>query len=299
MRELKIVEEIRKIAGDPGKGVCVGIGDDSAVLKYDKNKYMLWASDMLIEDVHFNVKKDGYERVGRKALAVNISDIAAMGGTPKYITVSIGIPANRMSENIVKTLYKGLKGLCRKYDVKIVGGDTNRSEKLIIDVSIIGFVSKKHLVTRSGAKEGDIVLITGPVRDGKKTHLDFDPRIEESGSLVRDYKIHSMIDVSDGIAMDLTRICKESKRGARLDPSMIPLSSGLSLKDAMHYGESFELLFTMSPGEAEKLLASSKTGKFKKSFHQIGKIPQNCKKILQIDPKKGQIPIKPQGYSHM
>jgi thiamine-monophosphate kinase len=299
MRELKIVENIRKIAGNPGKGVCVGIGDDSAVLKYDKNKYMLWASDMLIEDVHFNVKKDGYERVGRKAVAVNISDIAAMGGTPKYITVSIGIPANKRSESIVRALYKGLKGLCRKYDVKIVGGDTNRSEKLIIDVSIIGFVSKKHLVTRSGAKEGDIVLITGPVKDGKKTHLDFDPRIEESGSLVRGHKIHSMIDVSDGIAPDLGRICDLSGVGARVLADSIPLSKGLSLKDALHYGESFELLFTMSASAAKKLIKNSVSRGEKNRYYSIGEITRKKDGLRLVDGKGRSTVLKMEGFSHI
>ena len=298
MKELKFVEYLKRKTGKPVKGVKLGIGDDCAVLEAGKDKYILWASDMLVSGTHFIPGKDPYKKVGRKACAVNISDIAAMGGVPKYITVSLGVPP-KLNDAALKDIYEGMLAICKEYNVQIVGGDTVRSENLVIDVSIIGEVKKKELVLRSGVKSGDVIMVTGPIRDGKKTHLDFDPRLTESQYLGKNFKINSMIDVSDGLAMDLTRICKESKRGARLDPSMIPLSSGLSLKDAMHYGESFELLFTMSPKEADKLLRATKGVKFKNSFHRIGKIPQNCKKILQIDPKKGQIPINPQGFNHM
>ncbi|MBU1784742.1 MAG: thiamine-phosphate kinase [Candidatus Omnitrophica bacterium] len=299
MKELKIAEEIRKTAGNPGKGVHVGIGDDCAVLTYDRRKYLLWAADMLIEDVHFNVKSAGYERIGRKAVAVNISDVAAMGGVPKYITVSIGIPPARRVASIVKTVYKGINKVCREYGVKIVGGDTNRSEKLVIDVSIIGFVTKKQLVTRAGAKEGDLVLITGPVRDGKKAHLDFDPRVKESGSLVRDYRIHSMIDVSDGIAPDLGRICDRSGVGAVVSADSVPLSRGLSLKDALYYGESFELLFTMSTSGAKRLLKNNAFRREGCKYFVIGEVTQKKDGLRLMDEKGGETALKMRGFEHL
>lgn len=297
MREIKFIEYLQKRSGKPAKGVKAGIGDDCAVLEFSKDKYLLWASDMLVSGTHFTPEKDPFKKVGRKACAVNISDIAAMGGTPKYITVSIGVPSNRKDASL-KEIYDGMYSICKEYDVQIVGGDTVRADKLVLDVSIMGEVKKKEIVLRSGIKGDDVIMITGPVRNGKKTHLDFIPRIEEAQCLVKNFKIHSMIDVSDGIAMDLTRICKASRRGARLDISKIPLSKGSTLKDAMYHGESFELLFTLSEKEAKRLLKATKTGKYAHSFHQIGKIPANCKRILQIDPQKGQIPLKPLGYSH-
>jgi len=135
MKELQIINNIKKRTGEPPKGVKVGIGDDCAVLDYSKDKYLLWASDMLLEGTHFILKKASYKQIGRKAAAVNISDIAAMGGVPKYITVSLGIPP-RTSSRAVEMIYDGIEEVCSLYRVKVVGGDTNKSKSLIIDISI-------------------------------------------------------------------------------------------------------------------------------------------------------------------
>ncbi|MDP8299868.1 MAG: thiamine-phosphate kinase, partial [Candidatus Tantalella remota] len=143
MKELKLIDDIRRRAGKPAKGVKLGIGDDCAVLEYDKKKYLLWASDMLIEGTHFRLK-DGYGKIGHKAVAVNISDIAAMGGKPLYITVSVGV-SPKMTAGSVKKIYDGIFKMCRKYGVSVVGGDTVAAARLTIDVSIIGVVEKKYL----------------------------------------------------------------------------------------------------------------------------------------------------------
>ncbi|MCK4852566.1 MAG: thiamine-monophosphate kinase, partial [Candidatus Omnitrophica bacterium] len=242
MEELRLIEEIRKRAGSPGKGVRAGIGDDCAVLDYDSKKYLLWAADMLVEGTHFSVKEAGYRKIGRKAVAVNISDIAAMGGVPAYITVAAGIPP-RMDRTAVRAVYDGIFGMCKDHGIRVIGGDTNRSDSLVISVSIIGFVEKKRLLRRNGAKEGDLILVTGLVRDGRRDHLDFVPRLKEARFLSARYSIHSMIDVSDGIAPDLGRICAESGLGCKVYAGSIPLSRRLTLEDALYYGESFELLF--------------------------------------------------------
>ena len=133
MKELEIINEIRKGAGKPGKPIITGIGDDCAVLPYDKGHYLLWGTDMLAEGTHFTVKEAGFKKIGRKAVAVNISDIAAMGGYPKYITVNLGI-SRRMKKSHVSALYKGIFDICKEYGIKVVGGDTNRSNKLTVDV---------------------------------------------------------------------------------------------------------------------------------------------------------------------
>ncbi len=298
MKELKLVDWIRKRAGKPGKKVETGIGDDCAVLGYDKGHYLLWATDMLVEDTHFKLKKASYKKIGHKAVAVNISDIAAMGGVPKYITVTIGIPS-KMKERAVGKIYDGIFEICKKYGVKVVGGDTNKSSKLLIDVSIMGIVARKNLLKRNGARKGDLILITGPVRDGRKRHLDFEPRVKEAQFLADHYRVSSMIDVSDGIALDVSRISSESRVGCRLYESAVPLARGLSLKDALYYGESFELLFTMPVKEARKLFLSARKRKEKSPYFVIGEITSKNEGLILIGKEGNETPLKKEGFRHL
>ncbi|NQT32180.1 MAG: thiamine-monophosphate kinase [Candidatus Omnitrophica bacterium] len=297
MKELQLIDQIRKRSGKAGRGVKIGIGDDCAVLDCKRDEYILWASDMLAEGTHFQVK-DGYKRIGRKAVSVNISDIAAMGGTPKYILISIGV-TKKMGAKAIKGIYDGIFEVCREYGIKVIGGDTVSSGKLVIDVSIIGFARKRNLVTRSGAKEKDLILITGPVRDGKKEHLDFSPRMKEAEELTKNYKITSMIDTSDGISMDLMRISSESKVGCRLYSDAVPLSGGLSLESALYYGESFELLFTMASGEARKLFKNMGRRKEAPKYFVIGEITKKKNGLVLVG-KEGRVSkLKPKGFRHI
>ena len=161
------------------KDVVVGIGDDTAVLKYKKNLYLLLTTDMLVEDVHFNQKATPFQ-IGWKALAVNISDIAAMGGIPKYGLVSLGLKKNT-SLKFVDELYRGIKTIAKRFDVQIVGGDTVSSSKLVINIALTGEVEKKYLTLRKGAKIGDKIYVTGRLGGsiiGK--HLSFIPRVKEA-----------------------------------------------------------------------------------------------------------------------
>ncbi|MFH1837641.1 MAG: thiamine-phosphate kinase [Candidatus Omnitrophota bacterium] len=296
MKELQIIDHIRKRAGKPAGRVKLGIGDDCAVIQYSRDKYLLWAQDMLVDGTHFELGKEDLNLIGRKAVSVNISDIAAMGGVPEYITAAIGVPGSLRAKDIRK-IYNGVFDVCNEYGIKVVGGDTNRSEKLVIDVSIIGFVEKSRLATRSGAKKGDVVFITGPVRDGKKEHLTFTPRLKESCFLTKRYKINAMIDVSDGIAMDIYRICSESRVGCVLEEDKIRLSKQLKLKDALYYGESFELLFTMSSVEADRLIKKSEDKKT--NCFRIGNIVErkNGIKMIWKDGKIGKLEVR--GYRHV
>jgi thiamine-monophosphate kinase len=253
---------------------------------------------MLVEGTHFNLKDASYGKIGRKAVAVNVSDIAAMGGLPKYITVELGIPPGTKRSSI-RGIYNGIFGICADYGIKVVGGDTNRSDKLVIDVSIIGTVGKKQLVTRSGAKEKDLVLVTGPVRDGKKEHLNFTPRIKEARFLAQNYKVSSMIDTSDGIAPDLARICSRSNVGSVLFSEAIPLSKGLGLEDALYYGESFELLFTMNVREARRLFRNKILRKKGPRFFVIGEITRKRDGVRIIE-KEGRLrKLKAEGFKHL
>jgi len=299
MKEIKFIENIRARASASGKDIIAGIGDDSAVLKHDSKRHLLWATDMLSEDVHFSLKDASFSKIGRKAVAVNISDIAAMGGVPKYITVSIGVPPYVTVKNL-NNIYDGIFKICKVYGICLVGGDTNRSGKLIIDVSILGFVEKKRLVLRSKAKEGDIILVTGPIPDGRKTHFDFIPRLKEARFLSGKYKISSMIDISDGIAPDVGRICNESGVGCVISEEAVPLAKSLTIKDAFYYGENFELLFTMPPKEARRLFVDLSAKRvFKKVFFVIGEIT-NKNKGMYSRGKEGVLKkLKMEGYRHI
>lgn len=293
MRELKIIEYIRKRSKSQDRGIKLGIGDDCAVLDIGAKDYLLWADDMLIDGTHFVSRRDGYKKIGKKAVSVNISDIASMGGVPKYITVSLGLPKS-VTQVQIKELYDGILASAKKFNVKVVGGDTNGSKSLVIDISIIGTVEKKNLVTRSKAKKGDVIFVTGPVKNGKLTHFDFTPRVKEARFLAQKYKVNSMIDTSDGIGIDLGRICSESGVGCKLYADDVPLSKGLLLEEALYYGESFELLFTMNKLQAKKLTANRKY-----KFYPIGEVVSSGEGLSLMDAKGKKKALKVKGYKHL
>lgn len=242
----------------PGAGVIRGIGDDCAVLKLPLGKDLLFACDMLVEGVHF-LKQSRADGVGWKALAVNVSDIAAMGGLPRHAVVSLGLPPSTPVA-WVDGLYRGLRRCARRFKVNLVGGDTDRSEKIIVDVAILGEVEKLRAVRRDGAEPGDILLVTGrlggAVRSGR--HLRFTPRVLEARALAARAPIHAMLDLSDGLGPDLTRLCEASKVSAEVEAAAIPRSRGATLAQALTDGEDFELLMAVSPRDAQRLLSWAK-----------------------------------------
>jgi thiamine-monophosphate kinase len=296
MKEIILIDKIKKMVGGPAKGLIEGIGDDCAVLEYSADKYLLWGADMLVQGTHFT-SEAGLENIGWKAVAVNISDIAAMGGVPKFITVSLGLP-DKDTSRAVNGLYKGIKKICGIFGVRVVGGDLNRSEKLVIDVNIIGEVERKRLVKRSGARPGDVILVTGPIRNGKKDHLRFMPRVKESRYLVGNYSVSSMMDTSDGIGPDLNRICRASGAGARIHAACVPLSDGTPLEDALYYGESFELIFTMPPRDANELLLNT-CGRGNGCFYVIGEITAPGDGVTVKMPGGRTAGLKTKGFCHL
>lgn len=295
MKETGVINELRRRAGKPGKILISGIGDDCAVFERDSGRFSLWCQDMIVEDTHF-LRSDGYKNIGRKSVAVNISDIAAMSGVPEYISVSIGLPEN-VTAAVVRKIYDGIFEICGEYGITLAGGDTVRSEKIVIDVSMTGAVIKRQLTRRSGAKPGDLVFVTGPVRNGKKEHLSFSPRLDESRFLADNYTPSAMIDTSDGIAPDILRLCEESGTGCRLYEQAIPLSRGLAADEALYYGESFELLFTMSRKKAERLFTD---GRLRAGcpFFIIGEIAGKQKGLKLIKAGGRVEELKAGGYRH-
>ncbi|MDD5282482.1 MAG: thiamine-phosphate kinase [Candidatus Omnitrophica bacterium] len=273
--------------------VLRGSGDDCAVLHLNKSMYQLFTCDMIIEGVDFK-KADNLEAVGRKALAISISDIAACGGLPRHAVVSLGLPKN-MQVNQADFLAKGIFGLARKYKINIVGGDISASSKLIIDVSMLGEVEKHKLCLRRGAKTGDIIMVTGSFGGSiKGKHLEFTPRLKEARFLVDNFKINSMIDVSDGLIQDLGHILEQSFAGAVLFESLIPLSKEAGgVDEALCSGEEFELLFTASRDQASKIIRCSKYG-----FRLIGEIMPVSFGLRSINHKNKYSRLKLKGFKH-
>lgn len=300
IRDLGEIELIRRLAKNfrLDRSVIKGSGDDTAVIKWTKDTYMLFTCDMVSEGVHFDLKKARPFEIGWKALARNISDIAAMGGIPRYAVVSLAI-APRSDVSIADNICRGIKAAADKFKVNIVGGDMARSEKIVMDISLIGQVEKSNLVLRSGAKRGDIILVTGALGGSiKGKHLNFTPRIKESRALVMNNRINSMIDVSDGLALDLGRILKASNAGARLYEKAIPLSKdAASVKNALYDGEDFELLFTMSVKEAGKFFKTTYI-KMRTPVTIIGEVLDKREGYRIIDGKgrSHNLPIK--GFTH-
>lgn len=297
--EIKTIGEfglIKRIKNNlPGlKNVVLGIGDDCAVINYTKNKDLLLTIDMLIEGVHFDLRKFGAYKVGRKALAVSLSDIAAMGGIPKYSLISLGVPPDTPLKAI-DDLYAGFLELAKEYGVKLIGGDTNRSQRLICDVSVVGEVEKKRLIRRSGAKAGDSIYVTGKLGGSiKGRQYDFTPRITEARILVCNFKVNSMIDISDGLASDLRHVTDASNTGAAIYAENIPVAMGSSLNGALTDGEDFELLFTMPECVSEKVL----TKKLGVAVKMIGEITNKKAGIKMMGKNGKKQDLKALGYRH-
>ena len=219
--------------------VVVGSGDDCAVLAFDKTRYQLFTCDMIVEGVDFSAK-DKPELVGRKALAVSISDIAACGGIPRHAVVSLGFPKQTKVAYIDKVT-KGIFDLAKSYKINIVGGDISRAQGFTIDISMLGLVEKKRLVLRRNAKSQDLILVSGPLGGSiRGKHLTFTPRVKEARFLTGNFKVNSMIDISDGLLQDLSHILEDSACGAIIYESLIPLSrDSKDINDALTSGEDF------------------------------------------------------------
>lgn len=273
--------------------VIKGPGDDCAVVEFDKKNYLLLTCDMLVEGVDFTRKAKPYF-IGRKALAVSLSDIAACGGKPRYALVSLGLPKDAPL-SLALGICRGLFKLAKKHGVNIVGGDLSRAEEITLDVSMVGIVKKKQLVLRSGARPGDIIFVTGALGGsiyGK--HLTFIPRLREAEYLVNNFKPHAMIDISDGLAQDLRHIAESSRVGALIYEDLIPVSKqARGTHDVLYSGEDFELLFTLPPDKARCLLKKKKA-----IFSPIGKIVAEKHGFKIIDKFNREAALKNKGYRH-
>lgn len=262
--EFAIINRISKMFPKYKKSIIKGIGDDAAVIKINKNKYLFYTCDAQVSGEHFLEQYSSPYQIGRKAAAVNLSDIAAMGGTPKYLLVSLFLP-KLTTEKFIDALYEGLSEECKKYNVNIVGGNISKSSQFIIDIFLTGEVSSKNMLFRSGAKVGDAVVVTGTIGDSakglqllkqnKKKYSSQDkqfiakhqlpiPRVKEGLILAGSGMVNSMIDLSDGLSSDIQRICDESKVGVKLFLEKLPVRKSVEMNSALNGGEDYELCFT-------------------------------------------------------
>jgi thiamine-monophosphate kinase len=266
--EFALIEWIRQqTSGHPR--LAVGIGDDAAVLRFPEPAQALVTVDMLMEGVDFLLDAATPQQIGRKSLAVNLSDIAAMAGLPVAAVVAVSLP-QRGGAELAMGLQQGIQQLAKEFNVAIAGGDTNTwNGPLVVSITVVGEAVSPGPVLRSGAQPGDWICATGSFGgsiSGK--HLDFTPRIREAAALHQAVRLHAMIDVSDGLAADLGHILDESHVGAILDAEKIPISQAAletddrrtPLEHALGDGEDFELLFTVSPGDGQSLLDANPCG---------------------------------------
>jgi len=290
--EFGLIERFKKqIKTD--SGVIKGSGDDCAVLRFDKLYHQLYTCDMIVEDVDFTRKDDPY-LIGRKAIAISLSDIASCGGIPRHCVISLGMPKST-GVKFTDRLFKGMLDIARLYKVNIVGGDLSRSQKLVLDVSMLGLVEVKHLVLRRGAKAGDIILVTGSLGGSiQGRHLRFTPRLKEARYLVSKFPVHAMIDISDGLVQDLGHIARESGVGVRIYQERVPMSKDcVNIEDALYSGEDFELLFTLSAKNAAKLLRLKPW-----EFTAIGEVVERKYGLKSVD-NKGRVKLlRPKGFRH-
>jgi thiamine-monophosphate kinase len=300
--EFELIDWIRR-QELPHPRIRRGIGDDAAVVRWPDPSDLLITVDMLMDGVDFRVGETDPERIGRKALAVNLSDIAAMAGWPVAAVVSVALP-RRGGETLAHGLQDGLQELATRFDVALAGGDTNTWDgPLVISVTVIGEAIGKGPVLRSGAQPGDWIMATGSFGGsvlGK--HLDFTPRITEALALNQFVDLHAMIDVSDGLAADLRHILDESHVGAVLDAEKIPIAPEAHalpnerspLEHALGDGEDFELLFTVSSADGAKLLA---TPLFEVPVWRIGEI--TAEPGLRLKDAQGNLTPAPDvGWKH-
>jgi thiamine-monophosphate kinase len=329
--EFGLIDRIKREFSLSNPTSLTGIGDDAAVIGAGDHAILV-STDMLVEGVHFDLSYMPLHHLGYKAVAVNVSDIAAMNGKAEQITVSIAL-SNRFSVEAVDALYKGIKAACINYKVDLVGGDTTSSVSgLIISITVIGRASKNKITYRSGAKLNDIICVTGDlgaafiglqVLEREKQVYIADPRMEPSlekyeyivgrqlkpecrTDIVFDLEEAaviptSMIDVSDGLASELFHLSKSSGVGVRIYEENIPIDhqtyeTAIEFKldpvtCALNGGEDYELLFTISKDDHEKI-------KKHPDIHMIGYVHERKGENVMITKQGSVVPLKAQGWDH-
>lgn len=336
--EFGLIHKIKQLSSRKTPGMVLGIGDDAAVLTIPSHALLLATTDMLIEGVHFDLAMTDFYSLGWKSAAANLSDIAAMGGRPRFCLTSIGIPPHIAVEQITE-FYRGFDALLSKHKTMLAGGDTCSSlHDLNISVTLLGEVEQKRVVTRGNAKVGDRLFVTGTLGDsaagleilnnrtrtlrmkrkrsghGSETsnvpsmfasliekHLRPIPRVDWGREISHAGCATAMIDVSDGLSSDLSHICEQSSVGALIHAGKIPFSP--SLLGAKNFLKRPPLDYALSGGEDYELLFTVQPAKIKKL--RALKIPvteigeiTRARKLYIVNGMSNKKQLKPTGYNH-
>jgi thiamine-monophosphate kinase len=287
----------------PGEDFPIGVGDDMAEIRLSQAATVLVTTDMLLDGVHFNLKKASVKQVGYKAMAVSLSDCAAMATVPVGAVVSVAL-AKGFGEEQLKELHGGIVEAGDKYGCALVGGDITSwrgDEPFAISVAMLSRWGATEPIRRSGAKVGDAICVTGALGGALVSkHLEFEPRVAEALKIAAMVSLNAMIDISDGLSSDLNRICKASGVGAVIDSNGIPISDeGQKTKDpldsALNNGEDFELLFTLGEEQCEKLLKLWDGGV---SITRIGWVTESGKMEIKLPDRRVQ-DLEVRGYEHL
>lgn len=327
--EFGLIERIKGSFRSRDRRLIQGIGDDTAAISTAGDKAILITTDLLLEGIHFDLRLNSAYYLGRKALAVNLSDIAAMGGIPQYFLLSLGVP-RRYPVEFFNEFFRGLKELSRDYRVALIGGDTSASAgKLTISITVLGEAPRAQVVGRAGAAAGDQIFVTGTLGDSLlglkilqdggnpvhslrrlprvvRKHLDPRPRIKEGRLIAEKGLATAMIDLSDGLLADLSHLTREIGLGARLWREKLPLSNYYRRnilrfeKDrwnlALAGGEDYELLFTVAPAKVEPLKRLS--SRFDCRLTHIGEVVEGKEDLKVVDKKGKPYKIDLHGYDH-
>ena len=296
------------------RSVIVGIGDDAAVFALSRGMAGLVTTDTLVDGTHFDLSYTSYFDLGWKAMAANLSDIAAMAGKPLLAVVSLTL-TGKQTARAVDDLYRGMRALGNRYDVTIAGGDVVRGKEFSITVAVIGESHRDNVGLRSGAKPGDALLVTGSLGASQagldllksksrnknseftEKHLRPAPRVDEGLTLARKFELHGMIDISDGLASELHHLCTESMCGMVIDQGALPIArqaierSAAGDKDPLDYclygGEEYELLFTLPPRDAVR------------AIKVLGAMGTDCSVIGQVTSGRSVRIIGPDGKARL
>lgn len=323
--EFGLIDRIRRALRVPDGAVVLGIGDDTAALDTGGPNLVLATVDMQVEGRHFLRARTPPEALGRRVGAVNLSDIGAMGGTPRWALVSLALPP-RLPVRWVDSFYQGLDGIMAEFGAYVVGGNLSGGTRIVADLTLLGEVARGQMLTRSGARPGDVILVTGnlgrsaagraaldagltgdDVTEAISAHLAPWPRVREGQAVAATGGVGAMMDISDGLAGDLGHILDAGGVGATIDARLLPIAAdtrqiaaGLGLDPlvlALSGGEDFELLLCAPPTEADRLRAAigDATGT---PLTAIGEIAPSEGGRQMILPNGRTVPLRAEGWDH-
>lgn len=314
LTEEELLAAIRRVLSGAGPEVRVGVGDDAAVLAPTGGELVV-TTDVLVEGVHFERGTTTGRDLGHKAIVVNVSDVAAMGASPRAAVCALTLPPE-VETAWVMELYGGMREACDEYALWLVGGDLSRGREVSIAVTVTGEVAPGRAVLRSGARPGDHVVVTGQLggssaglrltRSGTmpsqeqraliRRHLRPAARVGEGGVLAR-HGATAMMDVSDGLALDLSRLCRASGVGARLAVAAIPVAVGATLDDALGGGEDYELLATLPDDRAVDVARAELKEAFGVPLSEIGTVVEG-EGVTAIEDDGAERRLEPSGWDH-